>query len=645
MRWKKARRPPCRAGGAATSARAAASASAAGSASAAASVSAPSRAGRPPEGSNNARARSSGAVRRRRPRCTSGYPPAVLPPAQDLPVLRPERPEDRLQGREAAAALHLRAGQDRTEPNHGSVGQEAARTGSGHQARPLPRPPALYGEVGRRPDDGESGAPARHHRRAGRRAAVRGDADRQPGRHDSVLDGAAAAVRRRSAPGPATRRGRRPRRDDRSGNRRPVPRAGLCEHGRAAGPGADQSGTGHTTGAGRECTRPRLDRVGLGRVCTRLLLRSRSGWRAAGGGDGGRARDGRSNRRAIPGGAEDSGGIARWNRALDAGLLRRGVPGDLRRQRDAGAGAARPVRRRAGAAAGDGEHRRAALGGYRVRRGRGGRGRGVGRDRICRLEPRPDSVGAAPVRRPRRRPRTARPASGASGLAGHILWRDFGTRVYGRSGCDPGFDRTMGRAAAAFRWRIGPGRRMMVDVILLQRVENLGQMGQVVKVRPGYARNFLLPQKKALRATKDNLKYFELQRVQLEANNLHLRSEAEQVAAKMAGLAVVMLRQAGETGQLYGSVSGRDVAEAISATGFTIERSQVALGHAIKTLGLHSVKVALHPEVSLQVTVNVAQSADEAAAQARGLSPAQIAAAADAEEAEEPVEEEAGEEE
>jgi len=185
----------------------------------------------------------------------------------------------------------------------------------------------------------------------------------------------------------------------------------------------------------------------------------------------------------------------------------------------------------------------------------------------------------------------------------------------------------------------------MVDVILLQRVENLGQMGQVVKVRPGYARNFLLPQKKALRATKDNLKYFELQRVQLEANNLHLRSEAEQVAAKMAGLAVVMLRQAGETGQLYGSVSARDVAEAISATGFTIERSQVALGHAIKTLGLHSVKVALHPEVSLQVTVNVAQSADEAAAQARGLSPAQIAAAADAEEAEEPVEEEAGEEE
>jgi len=173
----------------------------------------------------------------------------------------------------------------------------------------------------------------------------------------------------------------------------------------------------------------------------------------------------------------------------------------------------------------------------------------------------------------------------------------------------------------------------MVDVILLERVENLGQMGQVVKVRPGYARNFLLPQKKALRATKDNLTYFESQRAQLEANNLQRRAEAEQVATKMAGLSVVILRQAGETGQLYGSVSARDVSDAITAGGFTVERRQVVLDHAIKTLGLHSVKVALHPEVALQVTVNIAQSADEAAAQARGLSPAQIAAAADAEEA------------
>ncbi len=186
----------------------------------------------------------------------------------------------------------------------------------------------------------------------------------------------------------------------------------------------------------------------------------------------------------------------------------------------------------------------------------------------------------------------------------------------------------------------------MVDVILLERVEHLGQMGQVVKVRPGYARNFLLPQKKALRATKDNMKYFESQRAQLEANNLRLRAEAEQVAAKMVGLSVIMLRQAGETGQLYGSVSARDVSDAITADGFTVERRQVVLDHAIKTLGLHSVKVALHPEVSLLVTVNIAQSADEAAAQARGLTPAQIAAAADAEdEAEAAAETEEAEEE
>ncbi len=183
----------------------------------------------------------------------------------------------------------------------------------------------------------------------------------------------------------------------------------------------------------------------------------------------------------------------------------------------------------------------------------------------------------------------------------------------------------------------------MVDVILLERVEKLGHMGQIVKVRPGYARNFLLPEKKALRATKENLKYFESQRAHLEANNLRLKTEAEAVGAKMAGLSVVMLRQAGETGQLYGSVSARDVSDAITESGFTVERRQVVLDHAIKTLGLHSVKVALHPEVALIVTVNIAQSADEAAAQARGLSAAEIAAAADAE-AEEPVEEETDDE-
>jgi large subunit ribosomal protein L9 len=185
----------------------------------------------------------------------------------------------------------------------------------------------------------------------------------------------------------------------------------------------------------------------------------------------------------------------------------------------------------------------------------------------------------------------------------------------------------------------------MVDVILLQRVEHLGQMGQVVKVKPGYARNFLLPKKKALRASKANLAYFESQRVQLEADNLALRSEAEQVAGKMKGLSVVMLRQAGETGQLYGSVSARDVADAITASGFTVERSQVVLDRAIKTLGLHQIKVVLHPEVSLQVIANIAQSADEAAAQARGLTAAEIAAQAEAADEEEAVEEEAAQEE
>jgi large subunit ribosomal protein L9 len=170
----------------------------------------------------------------------------------------------------------------------------------------------------------------------------------------------------------------------------------------------------------------------------------------------------------------------------------------------------------------------------------------------------------------------------------------------------------------------------MVDVILLERVEHLGHMGEVVKVRPGYARNFLLPQRKALRASKANLAYFETQRVQLEANNLKLRAEAAAVGGKMDGLSVVVIRQAGETGQLYGSVSGRDVADAVSAAGYTVARRQVVLDHPIKTRGLHKVRISLHPEVSVQVTVNVAQSEDEATAQAKGLSPAAVAAANEA---------------
>ena len=165
----------------------------------------------------------------------------------------------------------------------------------------------------------------------------------------------------------------------------------------------------------------------------------------------------------------------------------------------------------------------------------------------------------------------------------------------------------------------------MVDVILLERVEKLGQMGQVVKVRRGYARISLLPQKKALRATKDNLAYFEKQRGQLEAQNLSRRSEAEHVAKKIEGVTVVVIRQAGESGQLYGSVTARDIADAVTQAGFTVARSQVVLDKAIKTLGLYKQRVVLHPEVAVSVTVNVAQSAEEAEMQAKGVDPVRLA--------------------
>jgi len=166
---------------------------------------------------------------------------------------------------------------------------------------------------------------------------------------------------------------------------------------------------------------------------------------------------------------------------------------------------------------------------------------------------------------------------------------------------------------------------MPVEVILLERVEKLGQMGQVVKVRPGFARNFLLPQKKALRATKDNLALFEQQRTQLEAQNLHRRGEAEQVAKKVDGTTVVLIRQAGESGQLYGSVTGRDIADAVTEAGYAIARGQVVLDKPIKTLGLHKLRVVLHPEVSVHVTVNVAQSPEEAEMQAKGVDPLRLA--------------------
>lgn len=157
-----------------------------------------------------------------------------------------------------------------------------------------------------------------------------------------------------------------------------------------------------------------------------------------------------------------------------------------------------------------------------------------------------------------------------------------------------------------------------VEVILLQRVEKLGQMGEVVHVKPGFARNYLLPQKKAIRASKENLARFEAQRAQLEAQNLKRREEAERVAERVAGLGVVIIRQAGESGSLYGSVSARDIAEACTAGGLTIGRDQVTLPHPIKALGVFTVSVALHPEVALPVGVNVARSAEEAEKQARG---------------------------
>ncbi len=157
-----------------------------------------------------------------------------------------------------------------------------------------------------------------------------------------------------------------------------------------------------------------------------------------------------------------------------------------------------------------------------------------------------------------------------------------------------------------------------MQVILLQRIGRLGQMGDVVTVKDGYARNFLLPQKKALRANKDNLSKFEGQRAQLEATNLEQKKEAEAVAAKLDGQSFVTIRAAGDTGQLYGSVSTRDIAEAISAGGFTVGRNQVLIDTPIKTLGLHGSRVQLHPEVIVKITLNVARSADEATRQARG---------------------------
>jgi large subunit ribosomal protein L9 len=159
-----------------------------------------------------------------------------------------------------------------------------------------------------------------------------------------------------------------------------------------------------------------------------------------------------------------------------------------------------------------------------------------------------------------------------------------------------------------------------MEVILLERIEKLGQMGDVVNVKPGFARNYLLPQKKALRATQENRSTFENQRSQLEAANLELKSEAETVGQKLDGLKFVVIRQASDNSQLYGSVTVRNIAQAVTEAGFTIDSKQVQMGNPIKSLGLHSVRILLHPEVSVVVLINVARSDEEAKLQLRETS-------------------------
>src|SRR3984885_8000312 len=157
-----------------------------------------------------------------------------------------------------------------------------------------------------------------------------------------------------------------------------------------------------------------------------------------------------------------------------------------------------------------------------------------------------------------------------------------------------------------------------MQVILLERVEKLGQMGDEVRVKDGFARNFLLPKKKALRATKANRDYFQTQKAHLEANNLKLKGEAENVGAKLNSKSFPLIRQAGDRGQLYGSVSPRDVADAMEKAGFKVDRHQINISVAIKAIGLFTLPVVLHPEVKVNITVNVARSEDEAERQARG---------------------------
>jgi large subunit ribosomal protein L9 len=157
-----------------------------------------------------------------------------------------------------------------------------------------------------------------------------------------------------------------------------------------------------------------------------------------------------------------------------------------------------------------------------------------------------------------------------------------------------------------------------MKVILLERIARLGQMGDTVTVKDGFARNFLLPQGKALRANEANMARFESQRAQLEARDLERKTEAQAVADKLDGKSFIVVRSAGETGQLYGSVSTRDVADVVTAEGFSLNRNQVDLNHAIKTIGIHTISIVLHPEVSATITINIARTADEALRQEKG---------------------------
>lgn len=169
-----------------------------------------------------------------------------------------------------------------------------------------------------------------------------------------------------------------------------------------------------------------------------------------------------------------------------------------------------------------------------------------------------------------------------------------------------------------------------MEVVLLERVEKLGQMGDVVNVKNGFARNFLLPQGKALRATKENMKRFEVERAQLEARNLDLKKEAQAVADKLEGQSFVVIRSASEAGNLFGSVTARDIAEAATEGGFSVDRRQVALDKPVKELGLHPIRIILHPEVDATIRINVARSNEEAEVQATGKTIAELRAEEDA---------------